>query len=202
MKHFKLILSAVILLFVIYGFWYFFIHKPKRPLPPEMILAQACGQDKLKCCTDEPQCSFGQKCCPDPNNAARDYCSDECTYGGPDEFCSATDPKCREGLACADGFCVKCGLAGGPCCETGEACLEAPGQQGRLIECRTSTCVACGVDGQSACAGAAKCAPNHLLNNNICYRCGDSNQACCRDEQGEQSCDHEKGLVCELGFCR
>jgi hypothetical protein len=202
MKHFKLILSAIILLLIIFGSWFYFFQKPKRTAPPEMILATECGQDKLKCCSDEPKCSFGQKCCPDPNDSTRDYCSDECSYGGLDEFCSATDPKCQTGLSCANGFCVPCGLAGGPCCETGAACPGMVEEGISFIECRSGTCVLCGVDGQNACAGETKCAPNHLFNNGVCYRCGDSNQACCRDEQGVQNCNQEQGLVCELGFCK
>jgi hypothetical protein len=201
MKYIKPILSVVILLSVLFGFWYFFIQKTKRPLPPEMILAQECGQDKLKCCIDEPKCSYGQKCCPDPSGAPRDYCSDECTCGGADEFCCAGDLKCQDGLSCSGGFCVTCGLAGGPCCETGEACLDAPGRAEKLIECRSGVCAACGVDGETACTSKERCAKEHLLNNGICYRCGGINQPCCRDEQGEQSCNEEAGLICELGFC-
>jgi hypothetical protein len=202
MKHLKPILFVVFLLLALSVLWYFFIYQTKRPLPPEMILATECGQDKLKCCTDEPKCLFGQKCCPDPNNSTRDYCSDECSFGGLDEFCSLTDPKCHEGLSCLNGFCVTCGLPGGPCCENGGSCLSTANQNEALIECRAGTCVSCGVDGQSACNGVRQCAPNHLLNNGICYRCGSLNQACCRDEQGAQSCNGKPGLVCELGFCK
>lgn len=200
MRHIKLILSAVVLLLTLSACQLPFTKS--RPAPADVLLASECGQDKLKCCTDEPKCSFGQKCCPDPNDAKRNYCSDECTCGGLDEFCCASATKCQPGLSCAGDLCVMCGLAGGPCCETGAACPGVVEEGISYIECRSGTCVLCGVDGQNACAGETKCAPNHLLNNGICYRCGGSNQPCCRNERGEQSCDSEQNLVCELGFCK
>ena len=200
MRHIRILFSAVVLILILSACQLPF--KKQRPLPPEMILASACGQDKLKCCTDEPKCSFGQKCCPEPNGGSRNYCSDECGCGALDEFCCAAEAKCQTGLICGDGFCVKCGLAGGPCCETGVACLAVAGRAENLVECRTGQCVACGVDGEPACRGKEKCAKNHLLNNGVCYRCGGSNQPCCRNEQNEQSCNSGTGLVCELGFCK
>ncbi len=218
----------------------------KTPERPEVLIAQECGMDGLKCCLTEPACSYGQKCCTDPADPSRNRCADECGCGGQEEFCCVDGPKCKAGLSCqsgncqlcgiegkacctgddgnvlADGLagynpacpgkaasstalacqndtCVACGLPGNPCCIVGDKCMSpATG----LAECLAGTCRLCGVNGEPACQTEPRCQSGHLLNNDACLPCGQANQPCCQDQQGQQICDSKKNLVCELGFCK
>jgi hypothetical protein len=196
----------------------------------EVILAQDCGMDKLRCCPDrEPPCFYDQICCPDPNDLERNYCADECTYGGEKEFCRAEEVKCDNGLVCYRGYCVKCGggqepccddricnsdlmcyeercvqcgLANNPCCNEGLACLNQVSIDNNRTECRDGICIKCGTSGYKTCWGEPKCNLGHLLNNDNCLQCGGYNQPCCNEESGNgYDCNPDLGLKCQLGFC-
>ena len=67
------------------------------PEQKEILLARDCGLDKMKCCDSDPPCSYNQKCCTDPNDSLRNYCSDECGCGAEGEFC------CKDGALRLDG---------------------------------------------------------------------------------------------------
>jgi len=196
----------------------------------EILLAHDCGMDGLRCCVDrEPPCFYEQVCCVDPNNPKRNYCADKCTYGGEKEFCRVEEPtcdiglvchqyycvkcgeenqpccgsgKCNNDLICYQGECVECGLVSNPCCSDGLACLNQGKTDNTRTECQNNICLLCGADGYKACFGEPKCNQAHLLNNNICYQCGNFNQPCCNDESGvDYKCNPKMGLKCELGFC-
>lgn len=195
---------------------------------PEVLLATGCGFDKLSCCASEPTCNFGQQCCPDPNNPNRNYCSEDCSCGGQEEFCCENsqcsgDLTCRDGfclkcggegdvccpgavacsssLACLNDKCVKCGELGNPCCQGSEKCLAV---KGKNIECFDNSCRLCGFDGAAACSSTTTtpCLKGQLLTAGKCERCGGLNKPCC-DKESElgYDCDPSLKLACNLGFC-
>lgn len=193
---------------------------------PEILLATECGFDKLACCASDPACNFGQQCCVDPNNPNRNYCSEECSCGGEEEFC-CDNSKCSDGLTCRDGLClkcggegnvccpgavtcssslaclndkcVKCGEIGNPCCLGSQSCQSGKGQNN---ECYGGLCRSCGFDGSPACSSTIPCLNNQLLTANRCERCGELNKPCCQpDSKLGYDCDPAKKLVCDLGFC-
>jgi len=203
----------------------------------DILMAQDCGMDGLKCCADEPSCSFGQKCCVDPNDPSRNRCANECSCGHLEEFCCQGDSKCQAGLNCTDGncvacgkekepccgadktcqakavdqttsltcannVCVACGRPGNPCCALGKKCQDQLPEIESLLECKDGLCSECGANGLIACQGESGCVAGQLLNNNICYKCGGSNQPCCRNQKNEQICDSKDQLTCDLGFCK
>ncbi len=191
----------------------------------EVLVGRDCGMDKLKCCDEDPPCSYGQKCCPDLNNSGQNYCSNECTYGGEEEFCflgggcnngleclygicytcgkedSACCEEgsfCEDGLACLDGKCVKCGEVGNPCCDN-SGCAQ---KEGKRVQCSNDICSFCGFDDNLACVQGEKCARGNIYNNGDCLRCGNYNNPCCDFEAGlGYMCDIEKNLICKNGFC-
>jgi len=199
----------------------------------DIVYAEACGLDGLPCCPKEKglPCQYGQVCCTDPNNPARDKCVDECGYGGENNYCRPGDPKCDSGLACFNGDCVACGGPEQPCCENGEKqcggelicynkrCLECglPGNpccadglacQGEELrnddraECFAGVCQKCGSNRNQACLSEPLCNIGRILNVNSCLACGNFNQPCCNKSSGlEYECQPGSGLACRLGFC-
>jgi len=200
-------------------------NQPTARKVPEVLLGTDCGFDKLKCCVTSPACNYGQQCCVDPNDSARNYCSENCDCGANEEFCCAgnfcqgnavcsngicvacgdkdqsccaNEPGCSTGLVCQKNKCVACGSNGEPCC-SGNSCLS---QTGERSECLNDICVNCGFDGNPACATGDKCLPGQLLSGKTCERCGQANQPCCNAASGVgYGCDPAAGLKCQLGFC-
>lgn len=195
--------------------------------PNEILLAQECGMDGLRCCADEPKCSFGQACCIDPNDQSQTRCSNECSCGGQDEFCCA-DNQCGDGLVCLEGSCTACGAENQPCC--GDICQSVKGKNGgqllcyqqqclacgqlatpccqeepfcRLMDdlslgfCQDGLCAACGGNEQAACLADQACLAGYLLSEGRCYQCGGLNQPCCVS----QTCSNDS-FVCLSGFCQ
>lgn len=195
---------------------------------PEVMVGRDCGMDKFPCCDEEPPCSYAQKCCVDPNDSARNYCSDECTCGNEKEFCCKDEPKCKDGLVCHQGNCaacgkenepccnnfscgmglsclqdkcVICGLPGNPCCG-GKTCLAEKNNDMNRTECYEGLCRLCGFGGNVACQNEPRCNTGQLLNNEVCHMCGDYNQPCCNESaKTGYDCDPKDNLKCELGFC-
>lgn len=192
----------------------------------EILIAHDCGMDKLQCCKSEPICNYSQQCCADPNNQLRNYCSDQCTFGGKDEFCNqgskcndgfacskgickicgsennicCAEDQCGSGLVCDGGKCVKCGIEGNVCC-TGDRCGNESKNDGSRTGCIANKCLQCGSGGQ-ACPGDMKCLPGYLHNNGVCFKCGDPNEPCCDKGAGlGYDCDPKKYLSCYQGFC-
>jgi hypothetical protein len=217
-------IAILFVLFLLLSGCYFGSKNVKR-VQPEILLATECGFDKLACCASEPTCNFGQQCCPDPNSPNRNYCSEDCSCGGEDEFCCEKSQcsnglTCRDGLclkcggegdvccpgtavcssslACLDDKCVKCGEIGNPCCQGSKTCETAKGENN---ECYEGLCRSCGFDGSPACSSTSPCLKNQLLTGNRCERCGEINKPCCNKDLVGYDCDQSKGLVCELGFC-
>lgn len=194
----------------------------------EVLLAQSCGMDGLRCCPDkDPKCQFGQQCCVDPNDPARDYCAEECNFGsegsfcrtdknnqcdlglvcqagdcvscgGENEPCCIGDALCENELVCHKNQCLQCGLPGNPCCSEGPACLGEEAGDARL-ECRSAVCAYCGSGGGIACENGPNCDEWHLLNNGSCLSCGGYNQPCCQVDENN-ICKTEE-LECRVGFC-
>jgi len=194
---------------------------------PDILLGQDCGMDKLQCCKTEPVCLYAQKCCVDPNNATRNYCSDQCTCGGKGEFCCKDAPKCQDGsvcdngncaecgkdkqvccadnqcgagLVCNDGKCTQCGVEGNICC-SGNICLNQDKLDKTRTGCFDGTCAQCGAGG-APCPGEIKCISGYLNNNGTCYECGEANEPCCDANSGKSyDCNSKKYLHCYQGFC-
>jgi hypothetical protein len=175
--------------------------KKKKAAQPEILMAQECGLGGLKCCEQEPKCSYGESCCPDPNGSAKNYCANKCGCGGKDEFCCPGENKCGSGLNCVDSICTPCGNLTGRCCEQGEKCFKDKKVTDGQVECREGLCLMCGLDGLVACQNEPKCGLNYLLNNNFCLKCGEANQPCCQDKNKQPVCAAAKGLICDKGFC-
>lgn len=213
------------LIFIIFSLLFVSACAKDTSKSPEILMGRDCGLDGLKCCDEEPPCSYGQECCIDPNNKDRNYCADECSCGEKGKFCCLGN-KCNGGLVCFDGFCyacgeeeeiccpddnscnegfictkdkcIKCGIIGNPCCENDECFSEREKQ----VECRNGTCSYCGFDGRDACLTGKKCLPGQLYSNKKCFRCGNSNEPCCDEESNlGYKCNPNKNLVCKLGFC-
>ena len=192
----------------------------------EVLYADECGFDGLRCCDDMEQlCKFGQSCCVNPKNEKENYCAESCDFGKENAFCRNENPVCGIGLTCknsrclpcgredqfccqAPNFCknslvcfnnkcVNCGQAGYPCCDTELSCLKQDNHGNVRTECRDKICRPCGYDGVNACASEPFCNSGTLNNNGVCSQCGGLNQPCC----DEKSCNLEENLVCELGFC-
>ena len=196
----------------------------------EILMAQKCGMDGLRCCTDpENSCHYGQACCVDPNDFNNNYCADECVFGIKDKFCRVEKPKCDNGLACAssrcvdcgsdnqpccsnescsdglvctEGKCGQCGLTGNPCCVGEQDCLYSNRRDGERSECQNNICVLCGASSNIACQNEPICNQGNLRNNNLCFACGGFNQPCCqKNEINNYVCDPKLGLKCNMGFC-
>lgn len=225
----KKILTLVILFSISIIAVFFLIREEKDQYAspdPGIIMGSECGFDYLSCCEEEPVCSFGQKCCVDPNDPNRNYCADECTCGAENEFCCQGNAcqqglicylgncqacgsegemccpgenECEPGLMCHEGECLRCGLPGNPCCDGN--CIATSSWE--RAGCFNGMCYLCGSKGLKACPGTDPCSLGHLFNNGVCYVCGDVNKPCC-NEQAElgYDCDPKKGLICDLGFCR
>lgn len=225
MKNLKFFLLFVTLLIILPGC------QDKKTVPldePEILMGRDCGLDRLPCCKENPSCSFAQQCCPDPNDANRNYCADSCTCGGDKEFCCQDEPKCHDGLTCFQGSCqtcgkenepccqgakcegtlacnnnkcVPCGVPGNPCCE-GSKCQNDTKLEQTKTDCNNGLCRLCGWGGEPACSGITKCVPGQLLNNEVCYQCGEYNQPCCQiGVDSSFDCNPKDTLKCELGFC-
>lgn len=194
----------------------------------EVLFASECGLEGLQCCVgDEDPCLYGLECCADPNDPEMTYCAEECSFGSPNTFCRASEPRCDtgsvcfdgycqlaggdgqpcyndgscdEGVVCGDGVCVECGLPGNPCCADAEyACRDGnPSEPGRTA-CLDNICRECGFGGRTVCPQEPYCNKGHLNNNDKCLACGAYNQACCRDDEGGFYCNED--LVCASGFC-
>jgi hypothetical protein len=225
MKPFKYLVIITILLVFSGCALSFKKEAPKRQVP-EVMLGQDCGFDKLKCCKTEPNCSFGQQCCVDPNDSTRNYCAEDCSCGDNEEFCCAGNKcngdttcyrgiclscggkdqsccqegvQCQKGLACQNGDCKECGVKDGPCCPGEEKCAVKEGQR---AECLDDVCRFCGFDGNLACLEGDKCIKGQIFAGKTCERCGGSNQPCCNVASSTgYECDSAKGLKCDLGFC-
>lgn len=165
---------------------------------PEVLFAQECGMDGLKCCATQPACSFGQKCCIDPADPGRNRCADECTCGGQDEFCCVNGAECKTGLTCKAGNCVLCGIEGKACCAASDGNVLTAGlpaydpvcpsksASSTALACQNDTCVSCGLPGNPCCgkgdvcsapsAGKAECRQG------ICQLCGANGQPACQNE--------------------
>ncbi|MEI7498321.1 MAG: hypothetical protein WCK11_03505 [Candidatus Falkowbacteria bacterium] len=199
---------------------------------PEVLLAQDCGLDGLKCCATDPACTHGQQCCSDPNGTGKNRCADQCSCGGADEFCCATGQKCQDGLSCQVGSCQACGGVGQPCCQNdqAQACINTSAST--TLTCFQSKCVVCGVTNNPCCAGdhcQATSTDARGINEclaGLCVACGGEGQsACIKNDKclpqnlynngscfacgdanqpccDSQRCNQAKKLVCELGFCR
>jgi hypothetical protein len=190
----------------------------------EVLLAEECGFDGLKCCdNEEEQCKFGQSCCVNPVNPEDNYCADVCEFGLENTFCRNEEPLCDSGLTCKnsrclpcgyDGdyccggdacnnelicfneYCTRCGQKDGPCCESSPLCVNED-DRGRIrTECQNGICRACGYGGTPGCENEPFCNPENLLNNDYCLQCGKQNQPCCEDK----ICTDTK-LECRSGFC-
>lgn len=202
--------------------------KEGRGWRDDILIAQECGEEGIACCVDqEPACSYGS-CCYDPNGSEANYCSESCDFGSLGSFCRE-GADCDSGLACQDSYCVECGeldqaccgdtcsgnLAcfrgtcascgetDNPCCQEEPFCLKSDTSLLDRAECNKELCIECGANGNPPCDLEPKCNPDHLLNNDKCFRCGGFNQPCCQNvtpEQTEKYC-LEDDLVCKLDFC-
>ncbi|MDD4902014.1 MAG: hypothetical protein PHE24_02655 [Patescibacteria group bacterium] len=200
-------------------------NQPPARRVPQVLLGVDCGFNKLKCCATTPSCNYGQQCCVDPNDATRNYCSEDCGCGDNEEFCCAGNvcngdavcvkgicfacgekdqvccangESCSSGLVCQNNKCAECGLNGEPCCAS-DSCLPKTGERS---ECLNNICANCGFDGNPSCATGDRCLIGQLLTGKTCERCGQSNQPCCNENSGAgYDCDPSQGLKCELGFC-
>jgi hypothetical protein len=192
---------------------------------PEVMLGTDCGFDKLKCCATTPTCNYGQQCCIDPNDAGKNYCSEDCSCGDNEEFCCAGNvcngqavclhgictvcgdkdqvccagaESCSSGLACLNNKCLECGVNGGPCCPQNSCLFKA----GERSECLSGICTNCGFDGNPPCTTGDKCLTGQIFAGKTCERCGQNNQPCCnKDSNTGYDCDSSQGLKCDLGFC-
>jgi hypothetical protein len=187
----------------------------------EVLMAEECGMDGLKCCVEDPVCRYGQNCCEALDGSQQNYCADSCDFGTQNNFCRKDNPKCDEDLVCFDSYClscgeedelccennlcdndlvchnnkcVSCGLSGNPCCESALCSNED-----LRLECNKGICQECGFSGKSICANEPFCNLGHLQNNNVCLECGKINLPCCDIKDNIISC--EDGLVCDKGFC-
>ncbi|RLC36553.1 hypothetical protein DRH27_05040 [Candidatus Falkowbacteria bacterium] len=195
----------------------------------EILLAKECGMDRLRCCSDDPACFYGQTCCTDPSDNKRNYCANDCELGKEEAFCRKDEPRCNSGTACVDDFCllcggenqpcceednkcgndllcykdkcVKCGSAGNPCCGNTKACEHEDKIDYTHTECRSGVCVYCGNNGKVSCISEPYCLTGHLLNNDVCLKCGEANLPCCDKDDNGYECNEDKNLTCELGFC-
>lgn len=196
----------------------------------EVLLADECGFDGLKCCeNEEQQCKYGQSCCVNPKNNKDNYCAESCEEGKEKSFCRLSEPDCDFGLVCqsdrcllcggenqfcckgqnecADNLfchndkCLTCGLAGHPCCPNDKPCIDSDLTDDTQVECFTDVCRDCGFSGGPACVDKPFCSSGHLENNNSCFRCGGLNQPCCSIEDKNGVCDQKEGLECVSGFC-
>ena len=192
----------------------------------EVLYADECGFDGLRCCDNEEQlCKFGQNCCVNPKNEKENYCAENCDFGkentfcrnenpacdiglvcensrcllcgGEDQFCCGDGDACKNSLICFNNKCVNCGQAGYPCCDSELPCLKQDNRGNIRTECRNEICQPCGYGGANTCADEPFCNSDTLNNNGLSYKCGGLNQPCC----DEKSCNLEEKLVCELGFC-
>lgn len=195
----------------------------------EVLMAQECGLERLRCCLDkDPVCDSNLSCCLDPNNNKNTICTESCECGRLDAFCCANElcgdgmacnrsfcrkcgeseeiccfgeDKCAGDMVCHRGLCVECGIHGNPCCGKGQPCVDQGLRDKKRTECRNGLCLLCGYGGNTACESDPFCSPGQLLNNNVCYKCGGANEPCCLgDEDGEGKCN-DPGFNCELGFC-
>lgn len=196
----------------------------------DVILARDCGLDHLKCCAEDPPCSYHQKCCSDPKDPNRNYCASECTCGGERDFCCDGKDKCKNGLSCYEGvclkcgkkeevccgskkecnpgfgcqndFCTECGLVNHPCCRYNFQCEGQDKLDEKRTECISNTCTYCGHSGYPSCSKDPKCLRGTLYNNDTCFSCGKNNQPCCNSSAGTgYECDPKEGLKCNRGFC-
>jgi hypothetical protein len=153
----------------------------------DVLLAQDCGMDGLKCCPDrEPSCFYGQQCCTDPNNPERNVCLDDCTCGQKDRFCCLQEPKCKEGLGCSpDGYCVEGGNEDQPCRSRGQKCNDG-------LICFQEKCVKCGLPGNPCCESEPVCLDEQVKDSSrtecydngrekICAYCGSDGKIPCQE---------------------
>ena len=75
----------------------------------EILMAQECGMDRLKCCDDDPACYYGQICCTAPDGSGKNYCADSCDFGIKNSFCRKDNSFCDQELVCSNSFCLNCG---------------------------------------------------------------------------------------------
>ncbi|NTU98484.1 hypothetical protein HGA64_00540 [Candidatus Falkowbacteria bacterium] len=163
----------------------------KKAEKPEILMAQECGMDGLKCCATSPACSYGQQCCIDPNDPARNRCADTCGCGGKDEFCCSGDNKCNSGLSCQEGLCQECGGEEQNCCNGSTCTGKTKSGAGELV-CQKDKCVACGVPGGPCCLNGSSCINNENTTSTVeclsglCAACGANELPAC--QSGSQSC--------------
>jgi hypothetical protein len=211
-----------------FGIWQYVNKNAYKQVKQDILMAQECGMDGLKCCASEPKCSFGQQCCVNPSNESENQCADTCGCGKQDQFCCANS-QCEQGMACIDAKCEACGGENQPCCASNcsgrdklgnlltcfgnkcvgcgllgrpcceaDKCLEVKGIEKSFSECAGGLCQACGGNQQAACLAGKKCLDSYLLNNKNCFQCGNENQPCCENSK----CNEKSKLKCLQGFCQ
>jgi hypothetical protein len=179
-----LILNSIFLILAVTGCTSPFASK--MPAKQDVLLAQDCGMDGLKCCATTPQCSFGQACCVNPRNSAENYCGDKCGLGAEGQFCRDND-QCDGGLKCVASKCAKCGGENQQCCGSNLAKEPRCNQErsGKLI-CQSEKCVVCGEPGHPCCNGlcAGTDKKNQLAEcqSDLCMACGGNGQLACITE--------------------
>ncbi len=152
----------------------------------EVLLAQDCGFDGLRCCDDEEKrCLYGQTCCVDPSNPKINYCADDCSCGKRGAFCCEEGDACEDGLACADNRCVPCGDLDQPCCVDGDVktCNND-------LVCYYDKCSECGLPGAPCCENDTPCIKPKEKNisarlecrNGLCAYCGAEGRVSCKSE--------------------
>jgi len=195
----------------------------------DVLLADECGFDGLKCCDNpDQQCKYGQMCCVATENNQENYCAEDCELGKEKAFCRQSEPSCDPGLSCRDkrcllcgkenqiccsdgkqcdtgfvcgsGKCQVCGRIGNPCCEGSRQCEQPESKNGIRAECYSDSCRECGFSGGPACQNEPFCEPGNLKNNNFCFLCGGLNQPCCSFDGGS-ACNQKEALECVSGFC-
>ncbi len=185
----------------------------------EILMAQECGMDGLKCCTEDPACRYGQSCCTAPDSSGKNYCADSCDFGSQNNFCRRDNPQCDQNLVCSDSYCLSCGEENNLCCEDdlcnndlvchnnkcvpcglpGNPCCEGACSKDSRTECVRGVCQECGFGGKGVCMNEPFCNTGYLENNGICLECGKLNLPCCDIENNTKSCAQD--LVCGKGFC-
>lgn len=227
----RYILAAAILIIAAGAGYYFWDQnrvKLVKNKKPDVLLAQECGFDGLKCCATEPSCSYGQQCCVDPNNSSNNQCADSCGTGKQDQFCGPGN-QCDPGLICSNGKCTACGGENQPCC--GKTECDSTTKAGRELACKDEKCVICGLNGNPCCKNSNAClnivSPIQSFGectNGLCQPCGgDEQPACATGEKclkdyllngnncyqcgganqpccSNNSCN-DKSLKCVYGFC-
>jgi len=157
-----------------------------------------CPEDKLKaagvvCRQVAGDCDVAESCvgssaqCPNdgfkPSSTvcrpAAGPCdvAENCSGGAaacPSNKLAPNNQSCGNAMVCANGQCIKCGIANAPCCPTGAQC----GNNASLI-CQSGTCRTCGGAGGPCCTSGTPCSGSAFCVNQMCVQCAGAYQACC-----------------------